>query len=447
MTASASAPASWIQRRFLDAPWPILVQTTWQVGTRVDEAAAGAAVARLAARHPMLRTVFIRDGEAWRQEVQPQADPAAHVQVFAAEGWTPDALHEHLRDATATAFDLSAAPPWALRVYRRGEGTIVMLVLHHALADGWGLATAATELWECYAAVRTGREPRLPGIDKDYHAYVALEAGYVASAGAVEALARVQARLADAPRLAVPMDRPRREPPARTNALCSPRVGAASWARTRAQAAALRTTPFVLSLAAYFAALAAWTGERDLVVGTSTAGRWSASFRHVVAPFVNPVAVRTEVDPGEPWSALVARVQRALHEAVRDRDLPFGRLVEARGPGAPLPFETMIIMLNVFDQDAFRAHLAACTGVSLDATAMVRPIPNRRSRYDAEMLLYEYEQELNGVLDFDAGLFDSPTIERLSDAFVAALDAVTRDPAAAVAAGIPLMEDQARARV
>jgi non-ribosomal peptide synthetase component F len=85
-------------------------------------------------------------------------------------------------------------------------------------------------------------------------------------------------------------------------------------------------------LAGYCAVLARTTGQRDLVVGTFSAGRRAAELDGTVGLFVNTLALRTTVDPDEPWARLLARVRRTALAAYRHEQVPFDQVVAALAP-------------------------------------------------------------------------------------------------------------------
>ena len=45
---------------------------------------------------------------------------------------------------------------------------IVLLTVHHIVADGWSLAVLADEVGQAYAALREGRAPDLPELPVQY---------------------------------------------------------------------------------------------------------------------------------------------------------------------------------------------------------------------------------------------------------------------------------------
>src|SRR5207244_3598011 len=89
----------------------------------------------------------------------------------------------------------------------------------------------------------------------------------------------------------------------------------------------------------YHVAMAAWkilllrySGETDLVVGTSISNRRHAELEGAVGFFVNTVALRTRLDGPVSVRQAIQRVRESAIAALAHNDIPFERLVQAFNP-------------------------------------------------------------------------------------------------------------------
>ncbi|MDX3179620.1 condensation domain-containing protein, partial [Streptomyces scabiei] len=147
----------------------------------LDPALLGRAFAVLAARHPMLRLRFTGgDGAVPRQ----YAAPAGPVDT--APGWfevrEPLDLRQLEHDLCNRPFDLTAQDPVrAVLVPDPADAHLahLLLVVHHAAADGYSLKLLAEELWSLHAALARGDDlSRLPLPQARFADYAAaVEAG------------------------------------------------------------------------------------------------------------------------------------------------------------------------------------------------------------------------------------------------------------------------------
>ncbi|HEY2737622.1 MAG TPA: condensation domain-containing protein, partial [Thermoanaerobaculia bacterium] len=174
---------------------------------RLDVEALAGALTILTHRHAALRTTFA------------ETDGAPYAVVRPAEGIFPLPVvdvseAEALRLAQAEAirpFDLAAGPLVRAVLLRLGAGEhLLVLVLHHIVADGWSLDVLARELSAGYAALIRGEQPVLPDLPIQYSDYAAWQRASLSSEALAGELGAWRDRLAGLPpALALPGDRPR----------------------------------------------------------------------------------------------------------------------------------------------------------------------------------------------------------------------------------------------
>merc|ERR1711938_495606 len=117
----------------------------------VDAGALRLALDRLSARHATLRTGFATTDAGIVQLVAAEAPPPLVVDDLRTR---PDGADEALRLArheAATPFDLAAAPLFRARLIRVGDHeSLLLLVLHHIVGDGWSSRILLAELATLY---------------------------------------------------------------------------------------------------------------------------------------------------------------------------------------------------------------------------------------------------------------------------------------------------------
>ena len=276
----------------------------------LDTGAMERAVADLLRRHEPLRTVFRTAAGQPVQVVLPFLEPRIPVEpVDAAEGERKPAALRIVAEEQARPFDLAKGPLFRARMLRLGEDDhVLVLAMHHIVTDGWSIGVLYRELCASYAAYVAGREPELAPLPIQYADYAVWER---AQAGRMEEqLAYWRTTLRGAPALLdLPLDRLR--PAIQTHAGGMVRlVHPPEFGETmRALAQRLEVTPFMVILAAFYALLARWSGQDDIVVGTPTAGRSRKETEGLVGFFINTIALRTRLDGDPTFAELVERVR------------------------------------------------------------------------------------------------------------------------------------------
>ncbi|AEY93394.1 NRPS protein [Streptomyces hygroscopicus subsp. jinggangensis 5008] len=443
------APLSYAQQRlwFLDRFEPGSTEYTTLSVLRLrgplDTAALRTALDGLVARHDALRTTFTeQDGQA-RQSVNPahpvdlRVDDLADTAAVGAG--TRSALDALLEGEAATPFDLATGPLFRVRLVRcAADEHVLVLALHHIVTDGWSAGVLARDLGELYAAALEDRRPGLPALPVRYADYASWQR---ARAERTEAeLGYWRGALDGVTPLELPTDRPRPAVRTRDGALVTFTLPAALTERLRERGREADATLYMTLVAACQVLLARWAGQEDVTVGTVTAGRERPELHDVVGMFVNTLVLRARVRPELPFRELLAEVRDTVLEAFAHQEVPFERVVDALQPErdtsrTPL-FQVMVALHNLGAEPPRLPGLA------------VEPVtpPVRNATFDLAFDFTETDGGLTGYLEYNTGLFDTGTAERLAARLRVLLEAAAEDPERAVGR-LPLMTEDERRQV
>ncbi|MFD9035428.1 amino acid adenylation domain-containing protein [Streptomyces sp. NPDC059567] len=349
---------------------------------------------------------------------------------------------ERLEEALCNRpFDLAAEAPLRAVLARTGDpgSARLVLVVHHAAADGFSLNILGEELWALYTALSQGRSPGLPPLTTHFAAYTAHEEAERSEAVLAEDRAywrEVLARRGEPLSLPYdgdPLGLP--EPPLLAHQV-APRPGLS--AALREVAAAHDVSLFHLLLAAYARCLSRWDGGREHVsVNVARARRETRlpGIDRLVGPLADTLPVPVHVGRDDSVHTLAVRLRDAWPEAERHgrlTSLDLARLLPADGAGprtaAPASFSF------------------ARFPVSLDPDCPVEVRPTSAGTASAAtrlgLLCWESDGELSFSWNFPARLFDRTTIARLADEHLAELAEAAKPTrparlAEAVAAPVP----------
>ncbi len=409
-------PLSFAQQRlwFLDrlegAAGGYVVVSAVRLAGELDGAALAHALDGLAARHEALRTRFPDDRGEPRQEVAPPAPvplPAAALAALPAAR-RPEEARRAVRRLAGRRFDLAAGPLFRAAVLSLGpDDRLLVLTLHHAVADGWSMNVLVRDLAELYRAASARRPPALPALPVQPADHAAWQREWLAGGALAAGLDWWRSRLAGAPRLDLPTDRPR-------PAAQSFRGGAVEWRLEPAPAAALRAfcrregaTPFMALVTAFQAVLGRWSGQDDVTIGTPVAGRTRPELEGLVGLFINTLALRTALPRTLTCREALARVRETALGAYAHQEVPFERLVDAlrleRDLGRNPLFQVMVILQN---SPGMGADLG---GLRLEPVQ----VSGRSARFDLTLEAVERGGGFDLALEYASDLFDRTTARRL----------------------------------
>jgi amino acid adenylation domain-containing protein len=422
----------------------------------LDPAALRRALAALAARHPALRTVFpAADGEPVARLL-----PAVEVDlaVASARGWDRRRLQQQLAAAAWRPFDLERGPLLRVRLWERHGGRwVLLLAVHHLVADFWSLAVLVRELGAALDEATTPRRGEArsgplpaPGSHADFVRRQTARLRGQDGERLWEFWSRTLAgERGPVPDLSLPTDLPRPAAPTWHGTTHAARLSPAVVAGLRRLAGAEGATLFAVLAAAWQAQLGRYADQDDFAVGTPTSGRTSPEWTAVVGYFVNPVALRADLAGDPSFRELVRRARRTAVAALAHAELPFAQIAErlrpVRDPARQPLFQVMLALeprrqgddpgLAAFALAEDGARISLGKGTELISLAL----DERRAQLDLTLAAAELPGSGLGLsLEVSADLFDAASAARMLGHFVTLVAAAVAAPDRA-AADLPLL--------
>ncbi|HBL28553.1 MAG TPA: non-ribosomal peptide synthetase, partial [Acidobacteria bacterium] len=403
---------------------PAALRLTGALDPRVLAAAFG----EIARRHATLRTTFTaEDGEPRRQTVPPAAVPLPAVDLAALpeEVRRPEALRLASAEAAAP-FDLACGPLLRTTLLRlAAEEHLLLLTLHHIVADGWSIGLLVRETAALYEAFSAGLPSPLPELTVQYADFALWQRRRMHGAELGRELRAWTEILQGAPaELTLPADRLRPRAQSgrgdqRTLVLDEePAAGLRNLARRSG------TSLFGVLLAAFQVLLLRHTGREDLVVGTPVANRSRPEIEGLVGFFVNTLALRGDLSGDPPMSGLVEQAHRVVLEAQSHQDLPFERLVDELHLERSLSHAPLVqVMLG--HQIRTRPSLRLP-----ELETAEESVGSGTSQMDLTLLWTESPSGLQGTCSYSTDLWDGVTVERLLGQLVSLLAGAVSTPQA-----------------
>ncbi|ACU73925.1 amino acid adenylation domain protein [Catenulispora acidiphila DSM 44928] len=416
-----SAPLSpaqerlWFLYRLDPADTAYNMPTTLRIRGALDTAALDRALRELVDRHPMLRATFgDRDGRP-TQTIGDHGPDLERIDLSAAPD--PEHARKLVAERADRPFDLERGPVFRVTLVRlAADDHVFGVVLHHIAGDGWSLEVLLREVSELYAAFVDGEPSPLKPLELTYLEHV--RHSQSADAAALESWTT---RLAGAPVLELPTDRPRRPIRSGRGERLVFELPADLVARLEALARAERSTLFMVLLAAYQVLLSRYSGQRDICVGTPVLGRADVRAEQVVGYFAGTVVLRGDLSADPPFRDFLRATRSSTLRAISGPEVPLERIlaelrIDRDRSRTPL-FQAMFMLLR---QPEAKPHLG-----HLDAEIFDQGLSGAKT--DIGLDIYQGPHSANAVLTYDTDLFDRPTITRMTTHYRTLLeDAATR---------------------
>ncbi|WP_186032349.1 condensation domain-containing protein, partial [Burkholderia gladioli] len=382
-------------------------------------------------RHEVLRTRFVAHDGVPAQVIVPASDVALPLTDLSAqaEADREDALHSLLAREAGAGFDLAAGSLIRAHLVRLGvREHVVSLTLHHIVSDGWSTGVLVREVAALYDAFSRGEPSPLPALSVQYADYAHWQHAWLSGAVLDRQLDYWQGRLAGAPTLLnLPTDRPRPAVQRHRGALHGFEIAEQTTEALRQMARRAEATLFMTLASGFAALLSRYSGDTDITIGTPIANRSHSQTEALIGSFANTLVLREQVEAGDSFTSLLARMRETTLGAYAHQDVPFEQLVELLQPArslahAPL-FQVMLALHN--------APFEAMQLPGLELSPVGRETGS--AKFDLTLNLEEVDGGLRGVVEYDTDLFDAVTIERLAVHFVCLLKAMVAAPEARIA--------------
>ncbi|WP_174187479.1 non-ribosomal peptide synthetase, partial [Nocardia barduliensis] len=421
MTRPERVPLSYAQQRmwFLNRFDPASAVDNIPLAVRLsghlDVDALRAAIRDLIERHEVLRTSYPEHDGTGSQRVHPVSDPVAVPDLEVRE-ITEAQIPQHLLAAMTEGFDVTVAPPMRLCLLRSAESEHVLVaVVHHIAADGSSMGPLARDLMTAYSARAAGSAPSWEPLPVQYADYTLWQREMLGEESDQNSLFARQIgfwrqRLADVPeRLDLPADRARPAVFSGRGASLEFKIDAGVHSALNGLAQRFEATLFMVAHAAFAVLLARLSNTGDITVGTPVAGRGDAVVDGVIGMFVNTLALRTQVDPGDSFAEVLDQVRSRDIEAFAHADVPFERLVQVLDPVRSSAYHPVVqTMLSFHNFTPATLELPGLRVSPLDFTVPV-------AKFDLELTMVPHEDErtplgISAAFTYSIDLFDEATV-------------------------------------
>ncbi|PZO15514.1 MAG: non-ribosomal peptide synthetase, partial [Leptolyngbya foveolarum] len=385
-------------------------------------------------RHEILRSTLTLQNQQPVQVVHDKrASSAFHLTVLDLRGEprgdtpkdtdTDPRLQAVLSKAIRQPFDLSS--DHLLRgtlIQRHDNEHILLLVMHHIIADDWSMGVLVQELATLYPALAANQPITLPDLPIQYADFAVWQQQQLQSGQLQPQLDYWTQQLADLTPLQLPSARARPNPPSRQGAK-------QTWTLSPQLTTALRhlsqktdVTLFMLLLGAFKTLLYRYTGCPDVVVGSPIANRNQPEIQTLIGFFVNTLVLRSHLQPDLTFLNLLSQIRETTLEAYEHQDLPFEKLVEALHPDRSLHQPPLF-------QVWFALHNAPLPDLNMGPLTL-EPLSLQPDtvQFDLSLEVMESPETLTVAIEYDLDLFDAPTIGRWFEHWQTLLTGIVAHP-------------------
>jgi amino acid adenylation domain-containing protein len=392
------------------------------------------AIAAIIERHETLRTKIITVEGIGQQEILPAAAidlDFIDLRELAPGDYPNGTLRERdlrvielAKEEARLSFDLIQAPLIRAKLlYLEDNSHILLLTIHHIVADGWSMNMLIEELWTFYRALMAQTKAELKPLPIQYADFALWQREYFNDVTLAPQLEYWQNQLAGIPPiLELPLDRPR--PAKQTFVGNSQSFQLSQELTSKLQILSQRsgTTLYMTVLAAFGVLMHRYSRQEDIVIGSPIANRNYQEVESLIGFFVNTLALRLDLANQPSFAALLQQVRQVTLDAYAHQDVPFSKVVEQLELNRNLShhpiFQVMFTWQNVPD---YQEELG-------DLSVKLLKVESVVAKFDLDVSIIKSESGLQGTFTYNTDLFDAATIERMTAHFQTLLEGIVDNP-------------------
>ncbi|MHB8063012.1 MAG: amino acid adenylation domain-containing protein, partial [Ruminiclostridium sp.] len=177
-----------------------------------------------------------------------------------------------------------------------------------------------------------------------------------------------------------------------------------------AQANETENTLFMVLLANIILLLSKYSGQKDIIIGTPSAGRNHSDLENIMGMFVNTLAIRGKVDESLSFKDYLNTIKGKTLKAFSNQDYQFEELVDHIGLRRSLKrnplFDIMFVLQN-FEESRLKLDDASISPYDVSEYDGV-------TKFDMTIEAYKNDNEISFTIRYLSELFDRQTVIRIT---------------------------------
>ncbi|ODP30123.1 Bacitracin synthase [Paenibacillus nuruki] len=379
---------------------------------------------QLIERHEILRTNFVNPDGVPLQFIHPTR--IGEIQLTDIQHDKKEvesqSLHTFLQIEEQKPFNLAIDLLIRIHVYRlNNTESVLMIVVHHIIFDGWSMSLLEQELWRSYEAHQKGLLIQQEKNKLHYADYAQWQRKMLQGESQQEQLTYWKKQLqGELPILQLPSDYPRPTQQSFKGAQFNFKIKSDLAIQIKQFSAKEDVSLYMTMLTVFKAVLYRYTGLEDVLVGSPMSNRNRTEWEHVIGFFVNTLVIRTGIYSDTTWNELLQNVKKTVLEAFENPDVPFEKLVQELNLERSQDFSPLFQVMFSLQSDQFDYSdmSLSCCPYELDTI---------NSLFDLSMFIEEQE-ELYITIEYATDLFTSETIQQFAKHYVNLLNQMLFQP-------------------
>ncbi|WP_394361056.1 condensation domain-containing protein [Amycolatopsis sp. SB7-3] len=303
---------------------------------------------------------------------------------------------------------LDVAPAARLVAVTVGDQHELLVTVHHALVDGWGMQLLMDDFVKAYAAAVAGEEPDFGGEPQVSFREHILASNAARTDGRWDASLKYwREKLDGAVTTTLVADRHTYTGTGNKGGMVRFVFSKEAVDGIGTLAKRYFTTPFSVLFAALQTVLARGGAGPEVCTGLVSANRMTPQDQALVGYLANVLVTRTVVEDGDSFGTVVERVRDGMWDSLAHQTVPFSLVYGALTESAQARLRDAIPILVTW-------YGSIGVGLRLgDVELTLQRAPNRAARTDLGFGVFDFDGEYIVESEYNVGRFDHSTARRL----------------------------------
>jgi len=317
---------------------------------------------------------------------------------------------------------------------------ILLLTLHHIIADEWSIEVFLRELVKSYKGFLLHGSPSMPTLPVQYKDFTHWQRQWLQGDRLDSQLAYWKQHLKEPPAvLSLPTDHPRPAVQSYQGARQSLALPRLLTKKLKALSNEESVTLFMLLVATFKTLLYRYTGQEDILVGSPIANRNRSELKGLIGFFVNTLVLRTDLSGNPSFQELLGRVRQVALGAYTHQEVPFNQLVEVLQPERDVSHTPLFQVSFTFRNPP---QLEAIPGLALSPFE----VDSKTAQFDLGLVVETTKQGLTASFEYNTDLFEAATITRMLGHWQSLLEGIVANPQTRLS-DLPLLAEAERCRL
>ena len=361
-----------------------------------------------AQRHDILRTkVVFENGRAFQQV---NDEPLFEISEHDLRGFPETEVEKVYRDLAIKEARKSLESPdgylTRFSIFRLKEDEfVVVLTMHHILADNWSLNLLQHEVARYYQKLANGEEVNFSPLKIQYADYAYWQSLQKPNS---ENLAYWQNKLQNSSTfLDLPLDFPRPNRPTFRGAYSKQKFSIELSNKLKNFCREKNKTLYTVTLTAFKILLKRYSGGTDILVGSPFMNRDEIALENLIGFFNDTLVLRSDLSNDPTFNELLEQIWNTTQAAFAHKNMPFEILVKALKLNRYLHYNPLFQVMFIYQEATRTPDFGKNLKIELETLDL------GVAKFDLTLFVAEDGDKIMSIFEYAKDLFNEETIDRM----------------------------------